>query len=41
MQYVLRLDYHLFSSPEFVLDTLINGHLEFSGAFFLADFSKR
>ena len=38
MQYVLRLDYHLFPSPEFVSDTTsINGHLKFSGAFFLAE----
>ena len=38
MQYVLRLDYHLFSSPEFVSDTIsINGHLKFSGAFVLTE----
>lgn len=29
MQYVLRLDYHLLSSPEFVSDALINGPLAF------------
>ena len=42
MQYVLRLDYHLFSSPEFVSDTTsINGHLKFSGAFVLAEIFEK
>ena len=42
MQYVLRLDYHLFSSPEFVSDTIsINGHLKFSGAFVLAEILEK